>query len=80
MQHIIENSEPGVPTLALANLVNLYSQRIADRKQRLCDDLSFYRTKLAELDALDPQDCTGLHRIYLNHLERTSALLSSVAA
>lgn len=70
----------GVPTHALANLVSLYSQRIEDRKQRLREDLHFYRGKLDELDLVDPQDCTGLRRIYRCHLERTAALLRDVAA
>ncbi len=68
-----------VPTKALANLIQLYSQRIEDRKQRLRDDLSYYRAKLEELDLVDPQDCTGLRRIYLGHLERVSALLQTAA-
>ena len=80
MQYTNENIQPGAPTMALANLVKLYSQRIEDRMQRLRDDLSFYRCKLDELDLVDPQDCTGLRRIYLNHLERTSSLLHTVAA
>lgn len=70
----------GVPTRALASLVYLYSQRIEDRKQRLREDLNFYRGKLDELDLVDPQDCTGLRRIYRSHLERTAALLRDVAA
>lgn len=69
-----------VQTTSLANLVQIFSQRIEDRKQRLRDDLSFYSTKLDELDLVDPQDCTGLRRIYQSHLERTSALLRAVAA
>lgn len=79
MQHPLDSVESGFPTLALTNLVNLYSQRIEDRKQRLREDLGFYRSKLDELDLIDPQDCTGLRRIYLSHLERTSALLCAAA-
>ena len=78
----IQNLSPTltVPTTSLANLVQIFSQRIEDRKQRLRDDLSFYSGKLDELDLVDPQDCTGLRRIYRNHLERTAALLKAVAA
>lgn len=79
MQYTNENIEPGLPLLALANLVQLYAQRIEDRMQRLREDLSFYRCKLDELDLVDPQDCTGLRRIYLSHLERTSSLLHAGA-
>ena len=68
------------PTATLSNLVQLYSQRIEDRKQRLRDDRAYFSAKLDELDVIDPQDCTGLRRIYLNHLERTTALLRAVAA
>ena len=80
MQYSLENVDSGVPALTLTNLVQLYSQRIEDRKQRLRDDLMFYRSKLDELDLVDPQDCTGLRRIYLSHLERASSLLRAVAA
>ncbi len=80
MQYSIENTPSEVPALTLTNLVRLYSQRIEDRKQRLRDDLAFYRGKLDELDVVDPQDCTGLRRIYVSHLERASSLLRVVAA
>jgi len=76
--HTIPTS-PTLPSAALSNLVQLYSQRIEVRKQRLRDDVSYFRAKLDELDLVDPQDCTGLRRIYLNHLERTSALLQAAA-
>ncbi|MGH8595497.1 MAG: hypothetical protein ACREXT_02425 [Gammaproteobacteria bacterium] len=69
-----------VPTVSLANLVHIYAQRIEDRRQRLRDDLAYYSAKLDELDLVDPQDCTGLRRIYSSHLDRTSALLRAVAA
>ncbi|MGD9601633.1 MAG: hypothetical protein AB7O21_19650 [Gammaproteobacteria bacterium] len=71
---------PATPTHSLANLVQLYAERIEDRKQRLREDLAFYRAKLEELDVFDPQDCTGLRRIYVGHIERTEALLRGVAA
>lgn len=80
MQYIPEQTMSGVPSHALANLIQLYTERIEDRKQRLREDLDFYRAKLDELDILDPQDCTGLRRIYLSHLERTEALLLAFAA
>jgi hypothetical protein len=68
------------PAVALTKLVNIYSQRIEERKQRLRDDFAFYSAKLDELDLVDPQDCTGLRRIYSSHLDRTSALLHATAA
>ena len=80
MQYSLDNLASEVPALTLINLVQLYSQRIEDRKQRLRDDLAFYRSKLDELDVIDPQDCTGLRRIYVSHLERASSLLQAVAA
>lgn len=79
MQQTHSRVDVGIPTHALANLVYLYSQRIEDRKQRLREDLNYYRGKLDELDLVDPQDCTGLRRIYRSHLERTAALLRDVA-
>lgn len=69
-----------IPTAVLSNLVQLYSQRIEDRKQRLRADLEYFSAKLDELDLIDPQDCTGLRRIYVSHLERSAALLEAVAA
>jgi len=80
MQYLVEQTMSGVPARALANLVQLYAERIEDRRQQLREDLDFYSAKLEELDVLDPQDCTGLRRIYLSHIERTSALLGAVAA
>ena len=68
------------PAATLSNLVQLYSQRIEDRKQRLRNDLAYFSAKLEELGVVDPQDGTGLRRIYLSHLERTTALLHAVAA
>ncbi|MSR13330.1 MAG: hypothetical protein EXR86_01965 [Gammaproteobacteria bacterium] len=64
---------------SLTNLVQIYSDRLEDRKQRLRDDQAFYRAKLEELEVFDPQDCTGLRRIYANPLERTSDLLRTVS-
>ncbi len=66
-------------SLSLTNLVQIYAQRIEDRKRSLSGDVAFYQAKLDELDLLDPQDCTGLRRIYTSHLDRTSALLRSVS-
>lgn len=80
MQYLLEQTMSGVPTRALANLVQLYAERIEDRKQRLREDLEFYSAKLEELDVIDPQDCTGLRRIYVSHIERTTALLRAAAA
>jgi hypothetical protein len=79
MQQIQSVVDAGVPGHALTNLVGLHGQRIEDRRQQLREDLDFYRGKLDELDLMDPQDCTGLRRIYRSHLERTAALLHATA-
>jgi hypothetical protein len=79
MQDQIDTHDVDVQRTSLTNLVQIYAARLADRKQRLAADMAFYRSKLEELELLDPQDCTGLRRIYANHLERTSDLLRSVS-
>jgi hypothetical protein len=75
----MQTNQCGVEPLAWSNLVDLYVQRIEERQRRLREDLAYYRARLDELDLTDPQDCTGLRRIYAGHLERISALLHVVS-
>jgi hypothetical protein len=58
------------------DLVASYTEELEARRQQLCEDHGFYRTKLADLAKLDPLDFTGLAKLYRAHVSHIEALLA----
>ena len=70
---VADNSERIVP---LANLVAHYTAEINERRRQLRDELSYFETKLRDLEQLDPLDFTGLTKINREHATHIRRLLS----
>lgn len=57
------------------SLVDGYAAELAARRLQLIDDLALYRSKLVDLNQLDPLDFTGLGKLYRAHVAHIAALL-----
>jgi len=57
------------------SLVDGYVAELAARRLQLQDDLALYRSKLVDLNQLDPLDFTGLGKLYRAHVSHIEVLL-----
>lgn len=60
-------------------LVDCYAAEIAARCADLGSDLALYLGKLADLVQLDPQDITGLGKLYRAHVGHLETLMQEFA-
>lgn len=59
----------------LIDRVARYAAEIDDRRRQLTQELAHFETKLRDLTQLDPQDFTGLGKVYGEHAEHIRRLL-----
>ena len=60
---------------ATRRLIEGYAAEIAARREQLIEDSALYQVKLDDLRELDPDDFTGLSKLYHVHLSQIEQLL-----
>lgn len=66
-------------TVALTRLVETYDGELEARRTDLARNRDVYRARLATLADLDPNDCSGLSRLYREHVRQIECLLLAFA-
>lgn len=66
-------------TAALTRLVQTYDGELEARRLDLARNRDAYRARLATLADLDPTDCSGLSRLYREHVRQIEHLLLTFA-
>lgn len=59
----------------LIDMVARYTAEIDERRRQLSEELVYFETKLRDLAQLDPQDFTGLGKVYAEHAGHIRGLL-----
>lgn len=72
LQPVADNSADIAP---LIDMVARYTAEIDERRQQLSEELAYFETKLRDLAQLDPQDFTGLGKVYGEHARHIQRLL-----
>ncbi len=69
---VADNTDAIAP---LIDRVARYAAEIDDRRRQLTQELAHFETKLRDLSQLDPQDFTGLGKVYGEHANHIRRLL-----
>lgn len=69
---VADNSDNIAP---LIDMVARYTAEIDARRLQLSEELVYFETKLRDLAQLDPQDFTGLGKVYGEHARHIRRLL-----
>ncbi len=69
---VADNTDAIAP---LIDRVARYAAEINDRRRQLTQELAHFETKLRDLSQLDPQDFTGLGKVYGEHANHIRRLL-----
>lgn len=69
---VADNSPDIAP---LIDMVARYTAEIDERRRQLSEELVYFETKLRDLAQLDPQDFTGLGKVYGEHSRHIRRLL-----
>jgi hypothetical protein len=80
---MFDNSKPQLRLVAdnsadiapLVDRVARYTAEINERRRQLGEELVYFETKLHDLAELDPQDFTGLGKVYGEHAQHIRRLL-----